>query len=135
MNILMCAIFFMANAAYAREQTNPPQSSQAAPATTREVRFKKKINAGILQAELRKAGFSVNYIQCSTDNCTIVMPVAETKDPLPIVQKHIYTDLTEARKKKYAALGALYDKWEAGTITSAEKDDLIRQAIGLMLGR
>jgi hypothetical protein len=63
------------------------------------------------------------------------MPDTEKKDPMPIVQKYVYVDAREVRRKNVEALQALYDKWQAGTITNEEKDQLIKQAVGMLLGR
>lgn len=105
------------------------------PASAREVKFDKKVDAGALQAQLIAAGFKVNYIECSTTRCKIVMPDSEKKNPMPEVQRYVYVDAQEVRAKKMAALLTLYDKWEAGTITNEEKDQLIKSAVGTVLGR
>jgi hypothetical protein len=101
----------------------------------RDVSFKKKVNAGALQAELVAAGFSVQYIECSRDNCVVHLSPDEKKDPLPVIQKYKHVDPIQERKKKTDALRAAHDKWRAGTITAKEKDRLIRDVIGMMLGR
>ena len=101
----------------------------------REVKFEKKVDAGALQAQLTASGFKISWIECSENRCKIVMPDSEMKDPMPIVKKYAYVDAREVRRKKVEALQALYDKWEAGTITNEEKDQLIRQAVGMMLNR
>lgn len=101
----------------------------------REVKFDKKVDAGALQAQLVAAGFKVNYIECSTTRCRITMPDSEKKDPMPEVRKYVYIDAQEAREKKIAALRTLYDKWEAGTISNEEKDQLIKGTLGVVLGR
>lgn len=44
-------------------------------------------------------------------------------------------DAQDVRAKKMTALRALYDKWEAGTISNDEKDQLIKGALGVVLGR
>lgn len=63
------------------------------------------------------------------------MPDSEKKDPMPLVKKYEYTDPREARRNKMATLQALYAKWENGTITNDEKDLLIKEAVGMILGR
>lgn len=104
-------------------------------ASAREVRFEKKVDAGALQAQLVADGFKINWIECSTNRCKIVMPDSEIKNPLPLVTKYKYIDPAEARRKKTVALQALYAKWQDGTITATEKDTLIREAIGMLIGR
>lgn len=104
-------------------------------ALAREVKFEKKVDAGALQAQLVAAGFKVSYIECSINRCKITMPDSEKKDPLPEVKKYVYVDVQEVRTKKRAALLTLYDKWEAGTITNDEKDQLIKGSLGIILGR
>ena len=101
----------------------------------RNIFFEKRVDVGALQKELIVAGFAVKYIQCSVDNCKIVLPPNETKDPLPVVEKYVYVDPAEVRRKKMANLHALYDKWEAKTITPEEREELIKQTLGIVLGR
>lgn len=110
-------------------------ASISLPLSAREVKFDKKVDAGALQAQLLAAGFKVSYIECSANRCKITMPDAEKKDPLPEVRKYIYVDAREAHEKRLAALRALYDKWESGTISNEEKDALIKGALGVILGR
>jgi len=107
----------------------------AGSASAREVRFEKKVDAGALQAQLIAAGFKVSYIECSVNRCKIVMPDAENKDPMPEVRKYVYVDAEEVRAKKITAMRTLHEKWEAGTITNEEKDQLIRGALGIILGK
>ena len=104
-------------------------------ASAREVKFEKKIDAGALQAQLVAIGFKISWIECSVNRCKVVMPDSEKKDPMPVIRKYVYIDPVEARRNKMTALQALYDKWEAGTITNEEKDQLIKQAVGMILGR
>jgi len=101
----------------------------------REVKFDKRVDAGALQAQLIAAGFKVSYIECSTTRCKITMPDSEKKDPMPEVRKYVYVDAREVREKKMTALRELYDKWEAGTISNEEKDQLIKSTLGIVLGR
>jgi hypothetical protein len=101
----------------------------------REVKFEKKVDAGALQAQLIAAGFRVSYIECSINRCKITMPDSEKKDPLSEVRKYVFVDAREMREKKLATLRALYDKWETGTISNAEKDELIKNTLGIVLGR
>ena len=135
MRIALAIIFLVCNGVSAGE----PQSKKTAgksktPVSTGIVRFKKKVDAGALQAQLVSAGFAIDFIECSVDNCTIHMPPTETKDPLPIVEKYVYVDPREAHQKKLTAMKALYDKWQAGTITNDEKDQLLKQLVALVLG-
>ena len=101
----------------------------------REVKFDKKVDVGALQTQLIAAGFKVNYIECSATRCRITMPDTEKKDPMPEVRKYVYVDFHEVREKKMAGLRALYGKWEAGTISNEEKDQLIKGALGIVLGQ
>ena len=107
----------------------------AQPTFAREVKFDKKIDVGALQAQLIAAGFKVSYIECSVTHCMITMPDSEKKDPMPEVRKYVYVDARELRVKKMAEMQALYDKWEAGTISDEDKDKLIKGVLGTVLGR
>lgn len=108
----------------------------AIPSTfARDVHFDKKVDAGVLQAQLVTAGFKVTYIECSTTRCKITMPDSEKKDPMPEVRKYVYADARELREKRMLTLRTLYDKWEAGTISNEEKDQLIKSTLGIVLGR
>lgn len=100
----------------------------------REVKFQKTVDPGALQHQLRAAGFLVDYIQCSRDNCKIVMPDKEKKDPLDLVAKYTYVSPAEAQIKRLEAMRALFRRWEAGTITPAEKDELLKMLVRAYLG-
>lgn len=104
-------------------------------AFAREVKFDKKVDAGVLQAQLVAAGFKVSYIECSGTRCKVTMPDSEKKDPMPEIRKYVYVDAQELRSEKMSELRALYGKWEAGTITNDEKDQLIKATLGIVLGR
>lgn len=104
-------------------------------AMAREVKFDKKVDVGALQAQLIKAGFKISYIECSANRCRITMPDSETKDPMPEVRKYNFVDPRELSASKITTLQGLYDKWEAGTISTEEKDQLIKGAVGAILGR
>lgn len=104
-------------------------------ASAKDVRFKKQIDPGALQLELRQAGYSVDYINCSGVDCTVHMPDSEKKDPLPVIEKYVFVDPRQAQKQKNDRLLSLYAKWEAGTITSEEKDRLLKAVVGNILGR
>lgn len=107
----------------------------AQPAFAREVKFDKKVDAGDLQRQLIAAGFTISYIECSGTRCKITMPDSEKKDPTIEIRKYVYVDAQEARSKTTAKLMALYDKWESGTISNEEKDQLIKGALAIVLGR
>lgn len=100
----------------------------------REIRFEKKVDVGVLQKQLIDAGFHINWIECSVNRCKIVMPDSEKKDPMPVVKKYVYIDPTIARKKTLADMQALYAKWEGGTITPTEKDELLKMLVKQTLG-
>jgi hypothetical protein len=101
----------------------------------REVKFEKKVDAGALQAQLTSAGFKILWIECSVNKCKIVMPDSEKKDPMSIVQKYVYVDTAEVKRKKTRDLQALYDKWDRGTITVDEKDQLLKEVVRVILGQ
>lgn len=103
--------------------------------SAREVKFDKRVDPSVLQTQLITAGFKVSYIECSGIHCKVTMPDAEKKDPMPEIRKYAYVDAQEIRMKKMSGLKALYGKWEAGTITNEEKDELIKAAVGMILGR
>lgn len=94
-------------------------------AEARTVHFKKKVDPAALQHELRGAGITVYYISCSRDDCKIVMPDSEKKNPLPIVEKYVYVDAFDARRKKLDSMRDLLHKWRVGSISDSEKDQLL----------
>jgi hypothetical protein len=99
-----------------------------------DVHFQKRIDPGALQAQLIAGGFAIRYIDCSVDNCTIHMQPTETKDPMPIVGKYVYVDPWLERQKKVDTMRTLYSKWQDGTITPEEKDDLLKRLAAHVLG-
>lgn len=103
-------------------------------AAAKEVQIKKQVDPGALLSQLRAAGFSVTSITCSLGRCTLVLPDSEKKDPAAVIKNHAYADPTAPREKKKAEMRALYAKWQAGTITTAEKDDLFKFVAAQVLG-
>lgn len=107
----------------------------AVPIHARDVSFKKKIDAGALQAQLVAAGFAVDYIDCSGEICTIHLAAKERKDPLPVVSRYVYVDPMESRRKNFERLRELYSKLDQGQITQLEKDELLKKLAAHVLGK
>jgi predicted NAD/FAD-binding protein len=100
-----------------------------------EVRFKKKVDPGALQARLSVSGFKVDHINCSAEDCILFLSSSESKDPSSVIRKYVYEDPLESRKKALASVSALYEKWKAKTITNEEKDELIARSMELLVSR
>jgi hypothetical protein len=128
-------IFLILTSCFSWAKERPSTTHASPKALPGEIKFKKKVDPGALQRELTNAGFSIDYIQCVNDYCTIHLGQNEKKDPMTVVNKYIYVDPVANRLKKMAAVQALYAKWEAGTISAEEKDLLIKEFIGVVLGK
>jgi hypothetical protein len=100
----------------------------------RIVRFKKQADSGEIQRRLVAAGFTVKHIDCVGMNCTIHLPASEKKDPASIIAAYTYSDLLVARKQKLDGMRGLLAKWQNGTITPVEKDDLLKQLVEFVVG-
>jgi hypothetical protein len=105
----------------------------AVSASAKEHRFDKKIEPFALQQELKAAGFQVRDISCLGTACILRLEDSERKNPKSVIDAHKWEDPQEKRKRELDALRALRDKWKAGTITPAEKDELLRRFIELHL--
>lgn len=95
----------------------------------REHQFTKRISPSLLKKELISNGFKVKVIDCIATACTLVLDDDETRNPKPIIDAHVFIDLRAKDRQELAAIKALTAKWRAGTITPAEKDDLILRFI------
>ena len=92
--------------------------------------FDKRVNLDILQQELKDGGFNVDHIRCSGTKCTIFWGAGgEAKNPAAIINNHQYIDLEKQRAEQRDSMRALADKWRQGTITPAEKDELLLKFI------
>lgn len=98
-------------------------------AIAREVRFDKQIDPGTLQQQLKAAGFQVQWIECSTIHCKIVLPDSEKKDPMPFVKKYEYVSPEQIRAKQRARMITLVDRLDGKTITQEERDELLRMLV------
>lgn len=105
----------------------------ALPAGAAEFRFKKKVDVGALHAQLAAAGFAVKGVTCRELDCVATFADSETRDPSSIVSSHRWEDPLANRRAELAALRNLVAKWKAGTISPAEKDDLILRFIVLKM--
>jgi hypothetical protein len=56
----------------------------------KNIQYKKLSEAGKLTIELRQAGFKVIGVTCDGTITTVHLDDSETKDPTPIVEKHVY---------------------------------------------
>ena len=102
----------------------------ANPVFSKEFVFVKKVNPDKLQAELLAAGFKVSYITVTgEDKGVIAMDNSETKNPQSIIDAHVYIDLVAKLEINRVRMIVLAKKWIAGTITAAEKDELIKRFI------
>lgn len=108
-------------------------SLSALPSQGKEHRFNKKIDLSPLQQELTAAGFKVQDVSCYGTSCVLRLDDAEKKDPSSIIAAHVAGAAQMKKRGELAALRALVQKWKAGTITPAEKDDLILRFIALQL--
>jgi len=129
----LALLLILAVPASAKTQKKKKAAAPAPPATN-EVRFKKHVDPGALQKDLVDAGFGVNYIDCTQDDCAIHLLPNEHKNPMPIVDKYVYVDPLASRKQKIEQMKALQAKWEAGTITPEEKDTLLKMLTAFVLG-
>lgn len=107
----------------------------SAPGFAREVRFEKRVDSGELEKRIVAAGLTVNSISCVDQACVIDLPDAEKQDPLPIVQAYQYADPANLAASRRARLRQLADRWDAGAITAAEKDELLRLLLSEALRR
>lgn len=105
----------------------------ALPSQAKEHRFNKKVDLSSLQQELVAAGFKVQDLSCYGSACVLRLDDAEGKNPSSIIAAHAADAAQNRRRSELAALRALVQKWKAGTITPAEKDDLILRFIALQL--
>jgi hypothetical protein len=101
-----------------------------APLDAREVRINKKTNIERLEADLRAAGFQIEYSACAEASCTMVLPDSEKKDPSAIIAAHTYIDPAIEKDR----MRLLAKKWKDGAITDAEKDELLKFLVWMMLG-
>ena len=107
-------------------------------ASARTVEFHKKVNVSVLHTELAQAGFKVTGVGYDdrTSRGWVTLDDSEKKDPLPLVKSHVYVSheqLLAARREKTARLLSsvkqLEGKLASGTITPAEKDELLLKLI------
>ena len=103
-------------------------------ASARVVSFEKDANVGVLHSELSAAGFQIQSLQCLDRRCFITMPDSEQKDPMPIVNRHVYMDPEQTRAARVQTAKALHRKLEAGAISPAERDELLKLLVALLLG-
>lgn len=96
------------------------------PAAAREYKFKKKIDPGVLQKQLKDAGFAVQYVACSRDDCKVVLAGGEKKNPKAIVDSYKYVDPRLEMDAKRLRLAHLYGKLIDRSITQDERDETMR---------
>lgn len=90
-------------------------------------KFRKDVEPGTLQEELKAAGFKVSHITCINQDCEIIWSGAETKNPSALIAAHVNPRTARATRTK--RMRELAEKWKADTITSAEKDELLKTLI------
>jgi hypothetical protein len=88
------------------------------------------VDAGKLQLDIQTSGITLSHITCSSGNCTAYNASA---DPAAVVAAYVHVDPVQERATNLAAALALYDKLVAQTITAAEKDELLRLLVLLLL--
>lgn len=98
-------------------------------AAAREYKFKKQVDPGVLQKQLMDAGFAVQYVACSRDDCKIVLANGEKKNPKTIVDSYKYVDPRLEMNVKRQRLVALYGKLIDRSITQDERDETMRIVI------
>ena len=94
-----------------------------------EYPFVKKVNTDRLQTELTSNGFNVLYIYGDGIKNVIVFDALESKNPQAIIDAHIYIDFKARLEANKTRMIVLAKKWVVGTITLAEKDELIKRFI------
>ncbi|MBI3298126.1 MAG: hypothetical protein HYZ75_08180 [Elusimicrobia bacterium] len=107
-------------------------------------KFSRKVVLDKLVSELAAAGYNIRpddgYVQCTQNkdtpwDCVITWGRGgETRDPSPVINTHQYVESAAARKALQAQMRSLAEKWKAGTITAAEKDDLLKIFVFSYLG-
>lgn len=106
-----------------------------APASeAREVKFRKKVMPGLLQGELKEAGFQVQHITCVDDACVMSLPDSEKKDPAPIISRHVYRDLAAVWAERRARLKSMLKRLREKTITAEERDSLLETLTEAVVG-
>ncbi len=88
-----------------------------ATAQAREVPVRRDISAGLLQEQLKSAGFQVLYIAGGK----VVFADSEKKDPSAIIAAHVYVDPQEKQRIALEELAALAVKIEGAKETAAER--------------
>jgi hypothetical protein len=98
-------------------------------ASAREFAFKRSANPAELQKELGAAGFLVNAVMCSGQDCRIIMPNSETKNPTPVINAHVYSAPLRKSQIRRSQIAVLRGKLSAKTITTDERDALLELLI------
>lgn len=99
--------------------------AMASSASAAEFTYAKRTNANELIKELVAAGFAVDYVSAKADSTKIVLSDGELKDPGGVVSAHTYTDPQTTSATRMARIKALAWKLKNGTITAAERDELL----------
>jgi len=94
-----------------------------------EYKFVKKVDMAKLQTELTAAGFKVLYINGDGLHNVITFDKTEVKNPQAIIDAHVFVDVAAKLDANDARMIVLAKKWVIGTITDAEKDELIKRFI------
>lgn len=94
--------------------------------------FKKKIDAGEFQSQLKAAGITCDYVVCSEDNCRIANVSA---DPAAVISAYVYVDpLIAIRNNRLRAI-VLVKKLRADTITVDEQKELLGRLALILLSQ
>lgn len=121
---LLLAVLMLPGAVAAKPQAGNPS----------EYRFKKKIDPADLQTQLAAAGFAVSYIECSGLNCTIHLKPGEKKNPASVVDRYVFVDRAKVLNDNLESIRNLSVKFDAGTLSQVEKDELLRRLVRHVAG-
>jgi len=100
-----------------------------------EYRTTKRVNSDKLTQELIASNFNLAFMVTRRGETTIYWGSGgEMKDPSSLIEAHHYEDPFRKRAQGRAEMRVLAMKWIGGTITSAEKDQLLKMTVLRYLG-
>lgn len=99
------------------------------PAFGREVKYTKKVDLDVLEREFRSSGFKIQYSRCDAAGCTTYLDPKETKDPMPIINAHVYVDPAQKRQALRDELARIEAKLDDESASVAD----LRKALKIIL--